>query len=132
MKAARPAGVLAAISLALAGGGFAVPVAAGGGPTTIGVRNGASEFSFALSRTRVSPGRAIIQYTSTGEDPHDVLIKRAGAREVVSVGETPSGGVVTFPQMKLRRDSKYVLWCSLDGHREAGMEAAFRVKRKRR
>ena len=131
MTALRTAGALAATSLVLAGGGFAIPASAGDGPTTIGVRNGASERSFALSRTRVKPGPALIQYTNTGEDPHDVKIQRKGSETVISLPETPSGEANAFPVMKLRQDSKYILWCSLDGHRESGMEADLRVRKRR-
>lgn len=125
------ASALAAISLFLAGGGLAIPASAGDGPTTIGVRNGVTERSFSLSRTRVNPGPAVIQYTNTGEDPHDVRIRRRGSATIHELPETGPGGVATFPPMKLKQDSKYILWCSLDGHRESGMEAALRVKKKR-
>ena len=125
------AGALAATSLALAGGGLAIPASAGDGPTTIGVRNGVTERSFSLSRTRVNPGPAIIQYTNTGEDPHDVKIQRKGSATILELPETKPGGVAAFPLMKLRQDSKYILWCSLDGHRESGMEAGLRVRKKR-
>ena len=127
----RRNGALAATGLALLAGGIAGPASGGDGPTTIGVRNGASERSFALSRTKVAPGLALIQYTNTGEDPHDVLIKRKGAKKVAAIGETKPGGVSAFPLMRLKRDSKYVLWCSLDGHRESGMEAALKVRKRR-
>ena len=111
--------------------GYSIPAWAGDEPTTIGVRNGASERSFALTRTRVAPGPAIIQYTNTGEDPHDVLIQRRGAKKVATLGEIGPGDVSTFPLMWLKRDSTYTLWCSLDGHRESGLEASLKVKRRR-
>jgi len=109
--------------------GLVSKASAGGGPTTIGVRNGTSEFSFALSRTRVAPGPAIIQYHNTGEDPHDVLIQRKGSEVILEIGDTDPGDTNTLPETKLKRDSKYILWCSLDGHRDAGMEAALRVRK---
>jgi hypothetical protein len=130
VTARRTAGVLAATTLLLGAGGFAVPASAGG-PTTIGLRNGVSERSFSLSRTRVPPGLAIIQYTNTGEDPHDVRIRRRGSATILELPETEPGGVATFPLMKLKQDSKYIIWCSLDGHRESGMEADLRVRRRR-
>jgi plastocyanin len=131
VTAGRTAGALAAISLLFAAGATAVPASAGDGMTTIGVRNGASEFSFSLSRTKVKPGRALIQYTNTGEDPHDVKIRRRGSQTEAALPETPSGGVNAFPVMKLKANSTYILWCSLDGHREAGMEADLRVRKRR-
>jgi plastocyanin len=131
VTAGRTAGALAAISLLFAAGASAVPASAGDGMTTIGVRNGASEFSFSLSRTKVKPGRALIQYTNTGEDPHNVNIRRKGSQTEVALPETPSGEVNAFPVMKLEANSTYVLWCSLDGHRESGMEADLKVRKRR-
>jgi plastocyanin len=132
MSAARTAGALAGALLLLATGSLTGAASAGDATTTIGIRNGSSERSFSLTRTKVPPGLALIQYTNTGEDPHDVRIQRKGSDTVVELPETPSGGVNSFPVMKLKADSKYILWCSLDGHRESGMEADLKVKKKKR
>ena len=102
MSAGRTAGALAAISLVVFAGIIAVPASAGDGPTTIGIRNGDEERSFYLTRTKVKPGPALIQYTNTGEDPHDVKIRRKGSSKVVALPETQSGEVNTFPVMKLK------------------------------
>jgi len=131
MTRARMAGALAGTLLLLATGALAGSASAGGDATTIGVRNGTSEFSFSLTRTKVKPGPAIIQYTNTGEDPHDVMIRRRGAENILEIGETLPGDFNTLSVAKLKRDSRYILWCSLEGHREAGMEAVLRVTRKR-
>lgn len=96
-------------------------------PTTIGVRNGITEFSFALTQTRVNPGPSIIEYQNTGEDPHDLKMKRRGDRRIFSIGELVPGLSARITP-RLKRDSRYNLWCSLDGHREAGMEAVIRVR----
>ena len=125
------AGALSAALCLAAGWSVAGSATAGGGPTTIGIRNGVSEFSFFLTRTKVKPGPALIQYRNTGEDPHDVMLQRRGSDAVTELPETLPGEVNTFPEMKLKADSKYILWCSLDGHREAGMEAGLKVKKKR-
>ncbi|HYH62009.1 MAG TPA: hypothetical protein VD766_09095 [Solirubrobacterales bacterium] len=101
-------------------------------PTTVGVRNGASEFSFTLSRTKVKPGPAIIQYQNTGEDPHDVKILRRGARRELAIGVTEPGLTGSVTIERLKPESKYDLWCSLEGHREAGMEATLKVAKKKR
>ena len=71
-------------------------------PTPVGVRNGASEFSFALSRTKVDPGPAIVQYQNTGEDPHDVKIQRRGGDEELAIGVTEPGLVGSVPISRLK------------------------------
>ena len=131
MSARLAAGAVSAALCLAAGWSLAGSASAGNGPTTIGVRNGTSEFSFVLTRTKVKPGPALIQYENTGEDPHDVRIQRKGSETVVELPETPPGEINTFPEMRLKADSKYIFWCSLDGHREAGMEADLRVKKRR-
>ena len=129
MNSVRMAGALAGAVCLLAGWSLAASASAGGGPTTIGVQNGVEERSFSLTRTRVPPGPAIIQYTNTGEDPHDLKVKRKGSDVTWEIGELKPGGVGSINK-RLKQDSKYILWCSLDGHRESGMEAALRVKKK--
>ena len=129
MTFGRAAGALAGALCLLAGWSLAGPASAGDGPTTIGVQNGATERSFTLTRTKVRPGPAIIQYTNTGEDPHDLKVKRKGSDVTWEIGELKPAGVGSINK-RLKQDSKYILWCSLDGHRESGMEASLRVKKK--
>jgi len=49
----------------------------------------------------------------------------------VEVPELPAGDVGEVA-LRLQRDSRYVLWCSLPSHRELGMDASVRVRRKKR
>jgi hypothetical protein len=86
----------------------------------------AEEWDLALSRTKLDPGDAIIELHNRGEDAHDVKIKRRGRRHVVSIPETGSGATTRI-EATLRKDSRYVLWCSLEGHRGLGMEAELRT-----
>lgn len=134
MNAGRRPAALIGVLLAVAGGGALVGSAALAGdrpPSTIGVRNGDSEFSFSLSRTKVDPGPAILQYQNTGMDPHDLKIQRKGDDEVLEIGRKEPGEVGTLNIDRLKPDSKYLLWCSLEGHAEAGMEASLKVGKKR-
>ena len=125
-----------AVALALASAQLLVAVgllassASAGGTTTVGVQNGASERSFVLTRSKVPPGPAIIQYTNTGEDPHDLKVQRKGGDVVWEIGALGPDEVGSISE-RLKKDSKYILWCSLDGHRESGMKALLRVKRKK-
>lgn len=128
MRPRRWAGASTALVCLLAAGVVSGPAQARG-VTAIGIQNGSSEFSFSLTRTKVKPGLAILQYTNTGEDPHDVMIQRKGAAEILEIGEIEPGNFDSLIT-RLKRDSRYLLWCSLDGHREAGMQAELRVKRR--
>jgi plastocyanin len=91
----------------------------------------ASEFRFTLSRTTVKPGPAIVQLAIRGEDPHDLRLVRAGGRGRASaqpavVAETLPGAVAEW-RGKLSR-GRWTLYCSLPGHKQAGMRAMLTVK----
>jgi plastocyanin len=91
----------------------------------------ATEFRFTLSRTTVKPGPAIVQLAIRGEDPHDLALVPADAKARASaqparVPETLPGGVAEW-RGKLTK-GKWTLYCSLPGHRAAGMKATLTVK----
>jgi hypothetical protein len=89
------------------------------------------EFNLLLSQLKLNPGNAIVQFQNAGEDPHDLWIQRVGGSGQLSIGELAPGDVGELG-LRLERDSRYELWCSLPRHRELGMEASLRVRRKRR
>jgi hypothetical protein len=85
----------------------------------------ATEFRFTLSRTTVKAGPAIVQLAIRGEDPHDLRIRRIGAAQAASVPETLPGGVAQW-RGTLKR-GRYELYCSLPGHKRAGMRTVLTV-----
>jgi plastocyanin len=112
---------------------IAVPAAASG-PTRVsatGDEVSEDEMSLILSRAKVDPGRAVIEFRNSGEDDHDMKIKRVGHEGEWGTGVLRSGDIDTV-ELRLRRDSHYRLWCSLQEglHREQGMEATLRVRRR--
>ncbi len=82
----------------------------------------ATEFQFTLSRTKIRPGRAIVQLAIRGEDPHDLRIARTRTR----ITETLPGGVAEW-RGKLKR-GRYTLYCSLPGHKRLGMRTKLTVR----
>lgn len=88
----------------------------------------ADEWDITVSRTKLAPGPAIVELYNRGEDPHDVRIKRRGSKRVVAIPETPPQELSRI-ETTLRPRSRYRLWCSLEGHRELGMEAELRTGR---
>jgi plastocyanin len=98
--------------------------------TRIGVRG--AEFDLVLSRTRVAPGPAVVQFQNAGEDPHDLKLRRVGSATEHGTGELGPGEVANLPRLWLKRASSYRLWCSLPNHVSYGMEATLKVKKKRR
>jgi plastocyanin len=122
------AGVIALVALA------AAPAAGGGGPTRLsatGDEVSETELSLLLSRTKVDPGPAIVEFRNVGEDDHDMKVKRVGHEREWGTGVLHSGEIENV-ELRLRRDSRYRLWCSLQQglHREEGMDATLRVRKR--
>ena len=88
----------------------------------------ATEFRFTLSRTTVKPGKAIVQLAIRGEDPHDLKLRKLGKvrAQIASVPETLPGGVAEW-RGKLSK-GKWELYCSIEGHKQAGMWTVLNVK----
>ncbi|MDQ3758871.1 MAG: hypothetical protein M3331_02865 [Actinomycetota bacterium] len=55
-----------------------------------------------------------------------------GADEVLAIGITEPGLAQTLSVERLKADSVYKLWCSLEGHAEAGMKAKITSGARRR
>jgi hypothetical protein len=94
-----------------------------------------TEFDLTLSKPMLRPGRAIVQFLNDGEDPHDLRLQRLGATgdpegPELGIGVVGPGEYANL-EASLRKRSTYVMWCSLSDHRERGMEATLRTKKKR-
>jgi uncharacterized cupredoxin-like copper-binding protein len=108
-----------------------LPASASGAPNRVsatGDEQSETAMSLILSRAKVDPGRAIIQFINSGEDVHDLQVKRKGAQDVQRSTGNVAPGVQDEVELKLRRDSKYQLWCSITDHRDLGMEATLKVR----
>jgi hypothetical protein len=90
----------------------------------------AEEYSFALSRRTITSGRAVLELTNFGEDPHDLRLRRlARGAPMLKLREVEPG-----QQAELRArlaPGRFVLWCSLADHRARGMEARLTVVKRR-
>jgi len=124
--AAAAVALAAAASLAL-GAGPAAGEDAPQAPNRMLVR--ATEYDLTLSRSEIGPGPALIQLYNGGEDAHNLQIRRQKGGPVHAVEELEPGETGSV-ELRLRKGVRYRLWCSLQNHRDLGMEAGLRVKRK--
>ena len=117
----RAAAAIAAACLAAAAPAAATVPA----PTRIQVT--AKEFYFVLSRTHVKAGPAIIELVNYGEDPHDLMIQRVGAKHIAGIPEVQPDDFVDLNINLV--PGTYNLWCSIANHRQLGMQAKIVVTR---
>lgn len=122
----RPGLALAAIGVLAAAGGTAQ--AGGGGDVPSRLLVTGREYSLTLSRPKVDAGQAIVQLYDFGEDPHNLVLQRVGSNRVFSLGLVQPGETGEL-RMKLRKASRYRLWCSLADHAARGMTASLRTSR---
>ena len=131
----RRAVLLAAIAALLALPALAPAAKPAPAPDRVQVRG--SEYDLLLSRRKVKPGRVIVQFLNAGEDTHDLVVQRLDPGTGEQVGPVIGGqevipGAYVNLDSHLRKGSTYVLYCSLQNHRQLGMEATLRVARHRR
>ena len=91
----------------------------------------ADEWMLLSSRQKVAAGKVEVQLYNRGEDVHDLAarrVSRAGKPfgRTFRVRETRPGdlGEATWRL----KSGKYSLWCTLPGHRAAGMRATLRAR----
>jgi hypothetical protein len=86
------------------------------------------EYSLSLSRPKVKAGQAIVQLYDYGEDPHNLVLQRVGSNRQFTTGVVEPGDTGEV-RLKLRKRSRYQLFCSLADHAQRGMTAALRTTR---
>ena len=88
----------------------------------------AQEFRYALSRQTIKSGWAVIELRNTGEDAHDLLMRRVGGKRVYAwpLAESGTGVERTFKLLP----GTYRLYCGVGNHRALGMQATLVVTRR--
>lgn len=129
--------VLAGFALAACGGGddtsstpATTPTAAdttssGGSGATVDFE--ASPDAIAYTKTDISApaGSDTISFNNPSSIPHDVVIEDSSGSEVASTDVITSSTTDTTADLK---PGTYTFYCSVDSHREQGMEGTLTVK----
>ena len=121
-------GLLAVLGLGLVyGATFGVPGFSRRGGDEVGVQTAAggpvdvevvaTEFNFTPTRlTMAGPGDLTVTLQNKGLIEHDIVIEGVDGRVLTAGGKTATG------VFKLGKPGTYIYFCSITGHREAGME----------
>lgn len=93
------------------------------------------EYDLLLSKQKLHPGNDIVQFLNDGEDSHDLKFQRVGPAgepegPEIAIGVVGPGEYENL-EAHFKRSSTYVFWCSLADHRQKGMEATLRTKKRR-
>lgn len=126
MKTLRTVLLALALALTLAAcgggddGGSSEAVDAGDGPVQIAAGD---DLTFDPSSVAASAGEIQVELENTGSAEHDIVIEEADDTMVVHAngGETATGTIELEP-------GTYTFYCSIPGHRDAGMEGTLEVQ----
>ena len=82
------------------------------------------QLKYLASSATATPGQVTISMTNKSSTPHDIAISGAG---VSQVGKIVSGGGISTVSANLK-PGKYTFFCTVPGHRAAGMVGTITVK----
>jgi plastocyanin len=103
--------------------GAGKPVAESGGKLEIPADpNG--QLAYLTKVATATAGKVTVESKNASSTPHDIVVEGAGVK---AQGKTVQGGAVSSVSVSLKA-GKYTFYCSLPGHRAAGMEGTITVK----
>jgi plastocyanin len=99
--------------------------ASGGGQTLDIAADPSGQLAFTTGDLDAKAGATTIAFDNESSTPHDVVVEDADGNEVGGT-DTVSGGTASA-DVDLKAGT-YTYFCSVDGHRDAGMEGTITVK----
>lgn len=103
--------------------GAGKPVKASGGKLQIPA-DPSGQLAYITKAASAPPGKLTIASKNEASIPHDIALEGAG---VNAKGKTVQGGAVSSINVSVK-PGKYKFFCTVSGHREAGMEGVLTVK----
>ena len=96
----------------------------GGGETVRVAANPGGALEFEQKSLSAAPGRATFEFTNQSSTPHDFVLERDGEElaktDVITQGEDTAQATLEA--------GEYTYFCSVPGHRQAGMEGTLTAK----
>jgi plastocyanin len=98
----------------------------GGSGSSISIEaNPEGNLEFVQKSATAKAGTDTLEFTNESPVPHDVKIENSSGEEVGGTEITSEGSESASVELK---PGKYTFYCSVPGHREAGMEGTLTVK----
>lgn len=111
------------LSTAVPVAGAGKPVVASGGTLQISA-DPSGQLAYITKVASAKPGKLTLESKNEASIPHDIALEGAG---VNAKGKTVQGGKVSSVSVNVK-PGKYQFFCTVSGHREAGMEGVLTVK----
>jgi plastocyanin len=83
------------------------------------------QLAFTTDEATAKAGKVTVDFTNSSPVPHDVAIEDSGGETIAETEVLSEGSDSTTAELK---PGKYTFYCSVPGHREAGMEGTLTVK----
>ncbi len=100
------------------------PATKSGGSSTVAVHADPSgRLAYVETSLAANAGRVTIAFTNTSSVPHDVSVEQAGK----PLGTTPVISAASNKLVVTLAKGTYTFFCSVDGHRAAGMQGTLTV-----
>ncbi len=97
----------------------------GGGETVSFEADPGGELAYTETDVTAKAGEATIDFSNPSSTPHDVVIEDQSGNEIAKTDVITDSTATTTADLKPGTDTFY---CSVPGHREAGMEGTLTVK----
>ena len=107
------------------GGGAKADGGTAGSGSTVDFEAASSGLAFTADFTQAKAGNDTINFTNPQPVPHDVAIEDSGGEVIAQTEEVTEGSDSTTANLK---PGEYTFFCTVPGHREAGMEGTLTVK----
>ncbi len=89
--------------------------------------NPSGQLAYQVSSATARAGALVISSRNAASIPHDIAIQQGTNGRVLAVGPTVSNGGVSRISVDLRPGT-YTFYCTLPGHRQAGMQGTLTVR----
>jgi plastocyanin len=96
-----------------------------GSASTLKVEAASSGLAYATKSATAKAGKVTVDFTNPQPIPHDVAIESSGGEVIGQTETTAEGSDSTEVELK---PGTYTYFCTVPGHREAGMEGTLTVK----
>lgn len=108
-----------------AGGGGEAEGGTEGSAAAVDFEAASSGLAYTAKSAEAEAGEVTIDFTNPQAVPHDVAIEDSGGEVIAQTEELTEGSDSTSANLK---PGTYTFFCTVPGHREAGMEGTLTVK----